>query len=245
MKVSFRLPAVAALVLAWAVSGCSTAYVAKPMPFRSPAAYPNAVEVAGATVAAESFADPALAREAFGFDIREAGMLPVQVIFDHRGTQPLEIVSGQTFLEDGQGNIWPLLDRDTAYERATRYAQTKEIVREGAYHGVLGAAAGAVIGAAVGIVTGENVAVATGKGAAVGGAAGATLGGAKGYTSDEARRKIIQDLNRKSLENRAVDPQGFSFGFLFFPGEAASSDTLRLQIRETATGQTHALRMKL
>ncbi len=245
MRSGTRRAAIVVWLFAGALWGCSTAYVAKPMPFRAPSAYPNAVEVAGAAVAAESYADPAQAREAFGFDIREAGMLPVQVIFDHRGLSPIEIVSAQTFLEDGQGNIWPLLDRDTAYERATRYAQTKEIAKEGAYHAVLGAAAGAIIGAAVGIVTGENVAVATGKGAAVGGAAGATLGGAKGYTSDEARRKIIQDLNRKSLETRAVEPQGLSFGFLFFPGEAASADTLRLQLRETDTGRVHALRMKL
>lgn len=230
----------------WIVSGgCSTTYVAKPMPFKTPSAYPNATEAAGATIAAEAFADAEKAREAFGFDIRAAGMLPVQVIFDNQGAHPIEINSGQTFLEDEAGNIWPILDRQTAYDRATQYTQTKQVFKEGAYHAFLGAAAGAIIGAAVGIVTGENVAVTTGKGAAVGAAAGASLGGAKGYVSEDARHVVINDLKRKTLQSKPVDPRSLSFGFLFFPGEAPSAKELRLQVKETDTGEVHLLKMKL
>jgi hypothetical protein len=225
--------------------GCTTAYVAKPMPFKSPSTYPNATAVADAVLAAQAFADTEKAQEAFGFDIRSAGMMPVQLIFDNQGAHPLEIVAGQTFLEDEAGNIWPILDRETAYERATKYTQTKEVFKEGAYHAFLGAAAGAIIGAAVGIVTGENVAVAVGKGAAVGGAAGATLGGTKGYVSGDARRIVINDLKRKTLENKPVDPRSLSFGFLFFPGEAPSAKELRLQLRETDTGSVHLVKMQL
>jgi hypothetical protein len=225
--------------------GCSSAYVAKPMPFKSPSTYPNATQVAQAVVAAQAYADSEKAQEAFGFDIRSAGMMPVQLIFDNQGPHPIEIVVGQTFLEDSAGNIWPILDRETAYERATKYTQTKEVFKEGAYHAFLGAAAGAIIGAAVGIVTGENVAVTTGKGAAVGGAAGATLGGGKGYVQDDARRVVINDLKRKTLENKPVDPRSLSFGFLFFPGEAPSATELRLQLKETDTGEIHLLKMKL
>ena len=226
-------------------AGCSSTYVAKPMPFKTPSAYPNAVEVADATVAAQAFADSEQAKEAFGFDIRAAGMLPVQIIFDNQGAHPLEINGGQTFLEDAVGNIWPILDRETAYDRATKFTQTQQIFKEGAYHAFLGAAAGAIIGAAVGIVTGENVAVTTGKGAAVGGAAGASLGGAKGYFSDDARQVVINDLKRKTLQSKPVDPRSLSFGFLFFPGEASSAQELRLQLKETDTGQVHLLKMKL
>jgi hypothetical protein len=233
------------LLLLFALSGCTSSYVAKPMPFKSPSTYPNATQVAQAVVAAQAYADSAKAQEAFGFDIRAAGMMPVQLIFDNQGPHPIEIVAGQTFVEDETGNIWPILDRDTAYDRATKYTQTKEVFKEGAYHAFLGAAAGAIIGAAVGIVTGENVAVATGKGAAVGGAAGATLGGGKGYVSDDARRTVINDLKRKTLENKPVDPRSLSFGFLFFPGEAPSAKELRLQLKETDTGEVHLLKMKL
>lgn len=227
------------------LSGCSTTYQAKPLPFKSPAAFENVVEIAGALVAARAYDDPSEAKEAFGFDIRGAGMLPVQVIFDNQGDHPLEINGQQTFLEDQSDNLWPVLSRDLAYERATKYAQTKQIFTEGASKGFLGAAAGAIVGAAIGIVSGENVAEATGKGAAVGAAAGAVMGGASAYGSNEARRKITNDLREKSLQNQAVEPKGLSHGFIFFPGEAVSAKKLRLQLREKDTGQTYVISFKL
>jgi len=245
MRKHCRTPIRLVLAALLALSGCSSSYVAKPMPFRAPSSYPNATEAGGAVIAAQAFAGSTAAQEAFGFDIRAAGMLPVQVIFDNAGPHPIEINVGQTFLEDELGNLWPILDRDTAYERATKYTQTKEVFKEGAYHAFLGAAAGAIIGAAVGIVARQNVAVTAGQGAAVGGAAGATLGGAKGYVSDDARRTVVGDLKRKTLENKPVDPRSLSFGFLFFPGEAPSAKELRLQVRETDTGEVHLLKLPL
>lgn len=226
-------------------SACATTYEARPLPFRTPAGYGNAIEVAGATVAAQAYVDPELAQQAFGFDIRGAGMLPVQVVFDNRGPHSLQIRPDQTFLEDSQGNLWPILDSQTAYERTTRYAQTRQIFKEGAYGGFLGAAAGAIIGLAVGIVSGEHVGSSMGRGAAIGGAAGATIGGAKGYASDDARRRIMDDLHQKSLENRAIGPQALGYGFLFFPGEARSARKLRLHLIEAATGTVHVVNLYL
>jgi hypothetical protein len=227
------------------MAACATSYKAKPLPFKLPASYENATEVGGAVVAAQAYADPKKAEEAFGFNVRGAGMLPVQVVFDNQGPHSLKIRAGQTFLEDGAGNLWPLLSDKTAYERATKYAQTKQIFQEGAYSGFLGATAGAIIGAAIGIVTGQGVGEAVGKGAAVGAAAGATIGGAQGYASDDARRAIINDLNQKSLQNKAVNSKGLAYGFLFFPGEAPSAKQLRLQILEVDTGKVHVLKFNL
>jgi len=241
MTRSKRVPAVV-IFLIFSIA-CSTGYKAKPLPFKAPAAYPNATEAAGAIVGAQAYVDPKEAKEAFGFDIREAGMLPVQVVFDNQGSHSLNINASQTFLEDDEGNIWPILTSEIAYKRATKYAQTKQVFKEGAYHGFLGAAAGAVIGAAVGIVSGDNVAEAAGKGAAVGAAAGATLGGTKGYISDDAKRAVINDLRRKSLQSKAVDPKSLTFGFLFFPGEAPSAKQLRLQLIEEDTGKIHILKL--
>ncbi|MBW2027486.1 MAG: hypothetical protein JRH06_02070 [Deltaproteobacteria bacterium] len=229
-----------AFLLLFAFS-CGTAYKAKPLPFKTPAAYPNATRAAGALIAAKAFADPSEAKEAFGFDVRGAGMLPVQVVFDNQGSHTLEIDATQSFLEDYEGNLWPILSEDMAYDRATKYAQTKQVFKEGAYGGFMGAAAGAVIGAAVGIVTGENVAESAGKGAAAGVAAGATLGGVKAYGSDDARWKIIEDLQQKDLQTRPVEPRSLAYGFLFFPGEAKSAKSLRTRIRERDTGKTHNL----
>ena len=98
---------VAALLLF--VAACGTMYKAKPVPFKSPGSYPNATEVAGATVASQAYTDPKKAEEAFGFNIRGAGMLPVQVVFDNMGPHTLKIHPGQTFLEDADGNLWPIL----------------------------------------------------------------------------------------------------------------------------------------
>ena len=226
------------------LTACTT-YKRKPLPFKAPSTYDNATEVVGALVGAEAFVDRRATKEAFGFDIRGAGMLPVQVVFDNQGFHPLKIDVTQTFLEDAEGNLWPILDREIAYERATKYSQTKKIFKEGAYGGFLGAAAGALIGAAVGIVTGENVAEAAGKGAAVGAAAGATLGGIKGYTSDDARQAIVDDLRRKSLENKPVEPTNLAYGYLFFPGEANSAKQLRLKLVEVDTGAGHVLKLDL
>jgi len=227
------------------IMGCSTKYQAKPLPFKTPESYPNKIEAAGAIIAAQAFVKPEEAKEAFGFDIRGAGMLPVQVIFDNQGDSPLEINSSQTFLEDDQGNLWPLLTSEAAYERASKYAETHKIFKEGAYHGFLGAAAGAVVGAAIGIVTGENVAKTAGKGAAVGAAAGATLGGVKGYASNDPRRIVMDDLRQKSLQNKAVERKSMTFGFLFFPGEAVSAKELRLQLVDPAKRSIHVLKLNL
>lgn len=235
-----------AVIILVVTTACATSYKAKPLPFRLPGSYENAVEVGGALVAAQAYADPNKAREAFGFDIRGAGMLPVQVVFDNQGPYSLKINPQQTFLEDEAGNLWPILAEQTAYERVTKYAQTKQIFKEGAYHGFLGATAGAIIGAAIGIVSGENVAVAAGKGATIGAATGVTLGGVKGFaSSDEARRTITNDLNQKSLENKAVNSKSIAYGFLFFPGEAPSAKQLRMQLIEVETGKVHVLKFNL
>ena len=225
--------------------GCGTTYKAKPLSFRTPAAYSNSTEVAWTTIGGRVYVDPKEAEEAFGFNIREAGMLPVQLVFDNHGTKSLWINSSQTFLEDKEGNLWPVLSREMAYDRATKYAQTKQVFTEGAKAGFFGGAAGAVIGAAIGVVSGENVASSAGKGAAVGAAAGATAGGVKGYTSDEARRDIIDDLKKKDLEQMNIEPGGLSYGFLFFPGEAKSAVKLRLQLIEEDDSAIHYLSLDM
>ncbi len=240
MKKKWIFGLILAVLLAF---GCSKSYKVKPLPFKSPMAYENVKELNGAQIAAKAFTDKTEANEAFGFDILGAGMLPVQVIFDNQGNQSLEIVGGQTFLEDQTGNLWPILSSTIAYERATQYARSENIVKEGTFHGLWGAAAGGIIGAAIGIVSGENIGTAAGKGAAIGGAAGATIGSAKGYDSNEARQEIITDLRDKSLKNKPVAPKSIAHGFLFFPGEANSAHQLRLQLKEKDTGKIHVLNL--
>ncbi len=241
-----RLLSVMVIVL-FLASACSSTYVVKPLPFKTPEAYPNAQETAGAVIGARAYVDSKEAQENFGFDVRGAGMLPVEIVVDNRGIHPLEINVGQTFLEDKEGNLWPILSKDIAYDRATKYAQTKEIFKSGAYHGFLGAVAGAAVGAAVGIVSGTNVGESVGKGAVIGGVGAGVLGGAQTAAegADEARHAIISDLQDKALKLQSLQPKNLSYGFIFFPGEAKSAKQLRLQIVEKDTGKASTLLMNL
>ncbi len=224
-------------------AGCSS-YERQVVPFKLPAAYPNTVEVAGATLAAQAYDDNQEAEKAFGFDILGAGVLPVRVIFDNRGPHPIEIVPQQTFLVDASDNLWPILDSSMAYSRIEKKTELGRVGTEAGKGGFLAGAAGAIIGAAVGIVTGHNVGDAAMKGAAVGAAAGLTFGGAKGLLDTDVQQQIREDLQTRSLSSRAVPAGEVAHGFIFFPGEAKKAKELRLRIKEADTGKTYALNMK-
>jgi hypothetical protein len=232
----------AILTMVW-VTACTT-YERQVVPFKLPTAYPNATAVADATIAAKAYDNVEEASAAFGFDIRGAGILPVQVIFDNTGRHPLEIVTDKTLLVDAENNLWPLLDERMAYDRLAKKTELGQVVPEAGKGALLAGAAGAVIGAAIGIVTGTNVGAAAGKGAAVGAAAGATMGGAKGLSDSDVRNQIREDLQKRTLEKRAVAAGEVAHGFLFYPGEAKKPRELRISIRTVDTKQVYPLILK-
>jgi len=231
------------LFVSAALCGC-TRYERKVVPFKMPQAYGNATEAAGAVIAAKAYDTTKEAKDAFGFDIIDAGVLPVQVIFDNKGTHPVEIVPKATYVVDVENNLWPIIDAGLAYDRIEKKTELGEVVPEGGKYGLLTGTAGAIIGAAIGIVTGHNVGDAAIKGAAAGAAAGLTMGGAGGLENREVQRQIRDDLHNRSLEQRAILPKEMAHGFIFFPGESKSATELRLTIREADTGKTHTLIMK-
>lgn len=231
-------------LLVGTMSAC-TSYKSQEVSFRPPTAYGNMQMVADAQVAAQSYADSSAAKQAFGFDIRSAGLLPVQVIIDNGGGSALDIVPEQTFLVDAEGNLWSLLDSRTAYQRVEKSSEYARIAKGSGKGSLLGGAGGAAIGAAIGILTGDNVASAAFKGAAVGAAGGAVVGGTQANTSGDASRQIGRDLASKQLVNQAVQPGSLANGFLFFPGEAPSAAQLRLQVRETQSGLVHKVLITL
>ncbi|MEE4608717.1 MAG: hypothetical protein V2L15_07495, partial [Desulfobacteraceae bacterium] len=192
------------LAAAAVIVGCTTAYQSKPLPFKTADAYGNATRLAGTTVGAEAYHDRRKASETFGFDVIGAGMLPVMVVVDNRSAYTFQIAAEQSFLEDAAGNLWPVLGRQIARERATRSSRSGEILKEGAYGGFWGAAAGGLVGAAVGVVSGSNIGEALGKGAAMGAAAGAVLGGAEGYGQNRAGQSIEEDIQARSIENVVI-----------------------------------------
>jgi len=244
IKRNIRARVVFVIVIIFWLAAC-TRYERQVVPFKMPAAYPNVQMAADAQIASRAYEDSKEATNAFGFDIRGAGILPVQVAFDNKGTHPLEIVPEQTWLIDEESNLWPILDARMAYDRIEKATKLGNVAPEAAKSGLLGGAAGAVLGAAIGIVTGTNVGEAVGKGAAIGAAAGITLGGARGMTDTDVHREIQEDLANRSLEKRAVQSGEIAHGFLFFPGEAKKARELRLQVRAMDTGKTYLLIMPL
>ena len=241
MKKAF--PVLAALLVILTMAACTT-YQRQVVPFKMPAAYPNATSVVEATIAAKAYDSTEEATQAFGFDIRSAGILPVQVIFDNTGKHPLEILAEKTHLVDEENNLWPILDQDLAYDRLARETQLGRVLPEAGKGALLAGAAGALIGAAIGIVTGTNVGAAVGKGAAIGAASGATIGGAHGLSDTEVRYQIQEDLQRRTLSQRSVVPGELAHGFLFFPGEAKQPRELRISLRAADTQDVYPLIMR-
>jgi hypothetical protein len=227
-----------------ALSGC-TAYKSQYVSFRPPDAYPNYSVVDGVSLGAEAFADPEKAQNAFGFDIRGAGLLPVQVVIDNRSGLNLEIMLAETFLVDDTNGYWNVVPNNTAISRLENSTQLAAIGEGAVKGGLLGATGGAIVGTAVGLASGRNVGTAIGTGAAIGGAGGAVIGGAHGGTSSERVRTIINDVRTKGLEGKVIPTEALTNGFLFFPSEAPSAKELRLQYLERESGMVQTVILNL
>ncbi len=221
----------ATIIIGLTILACST-YNNRVQPISIPEYQSNKIEINGAYITAKAYLDREEAEKRFGFDIRGAGILPVQVVIQNNGNHTILIDASQTLLIDEKGNGWPLLSFDQVYERIKDKVDIGETAKGTLKPGFLGAAAGAIVGAAIGILTGENVGKSAGKGAAVGAAGGAIIGGAQAYESVE--EKVKEDLVNKTLRNRVIAPGELVHGFLFFPGyknEATTAKVLRLALR--------------
>ena len=224
------------LVLFLVLSGC-TGYKSQYVPFKAPEVYANHNEVAGVSLGCEAYPDRKDAQKAFGFDIRGAGLLPVQLVLDNKSGQSVEIDNSQSFLVDGAGGLWPVVPNSVAFERMETSTQLASFFGKSAGKGALiGAAAGGILATALGIVSGSNLAAYLGKGAAMGGAAGAVIGGTSELGSPERGQRISDDLREKGLEGKVIPDKYLANGFLFFPGEAKSVKELRLLWRERESG---------
>lgn len=223
-----------------------TAHKSQYVSFRPPEAYANNQVIAGIAIGGEAYAESGAAEEAFGFDIKGAGLLPVQLVLNNGSGRAVKIVTAQTFLVDKDGRYWQVVPNTVAMDRLDKSTQLAAFFGRGAGQGALiGAAGGAILGAALGIVSGSNVGEAAGKGAALGGAGGAVIGGAKEGTSSERSNRIIDDVRAKGLEGKMIPENYLANGFIFFPGEAASAKALKLQLIEVDTGKIHTLTLYL
>ena len=233
------------LMIAAHLSACAT-YESRSVSFRPPQDYANFKDSFGLMVGAESFADAKLAEQAFGFDIRAAGLLPVQVVIDNQTGQDVEVVSGQTFLIDDTSRYWKILTNREAVERVQKTTEGGAIVGGAGKGAALGGAAGALLGLAIGIVSGHDVGGSVVKGGVLGGAGGAVIGGANKAGDDrQLEAKIIDDVRTKGVEGKIMQADALASGFIFFPGEAPSARELRLQVRFRGDGRLQTLNLKL
>jgi len=217
----------------------------KVAPFKLPEAYQNVQRLDGAYVAARAWTNEEQAREAFGFNIVKAGLLPVQVSFDNRGAKTLAIVPSQTFLINQKQELFPVLADQEAYERVNRGTRVQETAKGAARAGFLGGATGALIGAAVGVVAGHSAGDFALRGLTMGAASGAVLGGAGGAGDTRVPRTITEDLTRHNLRNTAIKPGELAYGLILFPGEVGAPQTLRLQLQDVDSGQVYTLNLPL
>ncbi len=224
--------------------GCST-YQPTVTPFKLPEAYANVQRVADVYVGARVWDQTEAARAAFGFDIIGAGLLPVQVSFDNRGTQTLIIVPTQTFLINQKQEIFPVLSDTQAYDRIAKGVQFKEGAKGLAQGALLGATTGALIGAAVGVATGGRAGEYAMRGATTGAIGGGILGGMTGGSDTQVPRTITDDLTCHDLKNLPIKPGELAYGLILFPREAGQPQALRLQLQDRDTGQVYTLNLPL
>ncbi len=232
--------AILGLSLALIASACAT-YEPKVQPLKLPEAYANVQRLNGAYVAARVWDREEEARAAFGFNIIRAGLLPIQVSFDNRGSQTLMIEASQTFLINRNQELFPVLSDQEAYDRVSRGVKLQEGVKGLTKGALLGGATGALLGAAIGVVAGHSAGDYAMRGAAIGGAGGGIFGTAEGVSDPRVPRTITDDLTRRNLRNTPIKPGELAYGIILFPQEAGAPQALRLQLKEKDTGQMHTL----
>jgi hypothetical protein len=224
------------------IAGCAR-YGHRISPVPLPGTQPEHVAVDDVEMLAVAFLDRKTAEKRFGFDVRGAGLLPVQLVIDNGSTQKVTINSGQTFLIDRIGQAWPLLSAEEAYQRVKGHVEMGETAKGTVKPAVLLGAAGAMAGFAVGILTGENIGESMGKGAVLGGTAGALVGGTAAYAN--VPEKIRTDLAQRTLRNQPVEPGQLAYGFLFFPGRKEVTSVQQLRLAFTVGKESHVLNLFL
>ena len=106
----------ALLALAGLISGCDSKPAntdAVPLPeYQAPP-----ITEDGIRLQALAYLERQQSEASFGFDIRSAGLLPVQVSIDNRSGAEVKIIPRQTFLIDQDDQAWPLLTTYQAFKR--------------------------------------------------------------------------------------------------------------------------------
>ncbi|MDR1658418.1 MAG: hypothetical protein LBT47_12880 [Deltaproteobacteria bacterium] len=231
------------LSVALVAAACAPRYEFKPVPVRQMSNYPNRSVFPEGLVGAVGFSDSAQLKEIFGFDLKKAGVIPVQIRLENMSSDESVVLSqALVFEENGQG--WEVLPSDVVYNRINEYTSGGFSGEQGVRRTLLWGLAGGIIGAAVGVATGTNVGEAAGKGAAIGGAAGAASSIAGiGVPDQDNYEGIYRDFSGRSLDHVTIAPGETANGMLYFPSEAKKPVSLHLVLKTGSA--TRQLELKL
>jgi hypothetical protein len=238
-----RIFAVVMMSVVLAATACAPRYEFKPVPVRQMSGYPNRLAFPEGLIGAVAFYDTAQLKEIFGFDLKKAGVVPVQVRLENMSDTESILVS-EALLFDVNGHGWEVLPSDVVYTRINDFTSGGLTGEQGVRRTLLWGLAGGIIGAAVGVVSGTNVGTAAGKGAAIGGAIGAasSIAGA-GIDQSSNEFDIHRDFSGRSLDHVTLGPRETANGMLFFPAETGAPVSLHLVLK---TGEaTRQLELKL
>ncbi|MDR2200076.1 MAG: hypothetical protein LBR53_11620 [Deltaproteobacteria bacterium] len=226
----------AALFLVFAPA-CAPQYRYKPIPVKALEDYPGKASADGVTVGAEAFYDSARLAELFGFDLKKAGVVPVQIKIRNSGTKTVTVEPGST-LTDAKGLTWEVLPSSVVFQRIDEYTSGGLSMGQGAKRTLLWGLAGAVVGAAVGVATGTSVGEGAGKGAAVGGAMGASTAILGMGPEEDTSGDVVRDFSSRSIDHASIAPGEEASGFLYFPAESAAPENLRLNLAGDGPART-------
>jgi hypothetical protein len=227
------------------LAACAT-YERHSASYRPPKDYSNYINASGLMIGAEAFMDKNAAEKIFGFDIRNAGLLPVKLVADNKSGRSVDAVSGQTFLIDGSGRYWKMLSSREAVERVKKAAGAKPAAGGKGKETAWLTAAESLLKHAISVLSGRDAGAFVAKAGARDDASGSATAAAGKLPDDKQREaRISEELREKGVDGKVLPSGSLATGFVYFPGEISSVDELRFQVRFRDTGKIQTLNLKL
>jgi hypothetical protein len=211
-------------------AACAPRYEFKPVPVRSLEAFDSRVAFSGGLVAAHAIYDTKEVTKFFGFDLKKAGVIPVQLAVRNNQDQGALVLYKATLL-DAEGLLWEVLPSDVVVRRIDEHTSGGLSGEQGARRTLLWGLAGGVLGAAIGVVGGTSVAEAAAKGAAVGAAVGVTSSIAQAGTETSDAGEIQRDFSTRNIDHATIGAGETVNGLLYFPAEAAQPRRINLTFK--------------
>jgi len=195
------------------VASCAAPMKVEDVSFKHPAAIPNNQTIDGLVIAIEPVCSLERCKEIFNTDLKEADVLPVQLIVHNQGDKEFEINHQQIFGITPQGDYQVAFTLGTTANKIRRSSIGTTAVTQTVAGAMVGAAVGAGVGAGVGSAAGD-----TGQGAEAGAIIGGTAGAAGGLaagTSDRWTLEFKKQLAIHAFEDRVIYPGDIHQGFIY------------------------------